>query len=48
MKQLLAQQEVQFPNLFKSLRSALQPLISKSKTGLEKRILETDQDDEDD
>lgn len=54
MKQLLAQQEVQFPNLFKSLRSALHPLISKSKTGLEKRDLgnevngENHDEDEDD
>ena len=39
MKQLLAQQEVLFPNLFQSLRSALKPLISKDKTGLEKRNL---------
>lgn len=47
MKQLLAHQEVLFPNLFQSLRTALHPLISKSKTGLEKRDLssgETDQD----
>ena len=39
MKQLLAHQEVLFPNLFQSLRSALHPLISKSKTGMEKRNL---------
>ncbi|XP_066919194.1 uncharacterized protein [Clytia hemisphaerica] len=37
MKQLLAHQEVLFPNLFQSLRSALHPLISKSKTGMEKK-----------
>ena len=36
MKQLLAQQEVLFPKLFKSLRAALYPLIAKSRTGLEK------------
>ena len=31
MKQLLAQQEVQFPRLFNSLQSALKPLISIDK-----------------
>ena len=39
MKQLLAQQEVLFPNLFKNLQAALYPLISKSETGLEKRVV---------
>lgn len=44
MKQLLAHQEVLFPNLFQSLRTALHPLISKSKTGLEKRDLKSEPD----
>ena len=38
MKQLLAQQEVLFPHLFESLRSALRPLYAISKTGLESRL----------
>ena len=56
MKQLLAQQEVLFPKLFKSLRAALHPLIAKSRTGLEKGVVdrgvknleEEDHDDDDD
>jgi len=44
MKQLLAQQEVLFPNLFQTLRSSLHPLISKAKTGMEKRNLGEDID----
>lgn len=35
MKQLLAQQEIIFPGLFWSLRSALHPLVAVPKTGLE-------------
>ncbi|XP_065058948.1 uncharacterized protein LOC135686606 [Rhopilema esculentum] len=34
-KQLLAQQEILFPNLFSSIQTALKPLFSKSRTGLE-------------
>jgi len=34
-KQLLAQQEILFPHLFASLRSALRPLISFRQTGEE-------------
>merc|ERR1719219_3349118 len=51
MKQLLAQQEVLFPKLFKSLRAALHPLIAKSRTGLEKGIVDRrsrETDDEED
>lgn len=38
MKQLLAAQEVKFPNLYQSLRNALLPLMSISETGLEDRL----------
>lgn len=37
MKQLLAAQEHMFPNIYNSLRSAMQPLISISQTGMEKQ-----------
>ncbi|XP_071445541.1 uncharacterized protein [Hetaerina americana] len=37
-KQLLAQQEILFPRLFWSLRSALHPLMSVRRTGVESRI----------
>lgn len=39
MKQVLAQQEVLFPDLFKSLKTALHPCLAKDKTGLEKRAI---------
>ncbi|KAL1459983.1 hypothetical protein WDU94_011925 [Cyamophila willieti] len=37
-KQLLAQQEILFPKLFSSLRSAIQPLISFRYTGVESKV----------
>ncbi|XP_046395677.1 uncharacterized protein LOC124162951 [Ischnura elegans] len=37
-KQLLAQQEILFPRLFWSLRSALHPLMSVRRTGVESRL----------
>eukprot|EP01135_Chromosphaera_perkinsii_P003530 Nk52_evm3s247 gene=Nk52_evmTU3s247 len=37
MKQLLASQEVLFPNLFPSLQRAMHPLYSKNKVGMEGR-----------
>uniref|UniRef100_A0A8D9FGV6 tRNA 2-thiocytidine biosynthesis protein TtcA n=1 Tax=Cacopsylla melanoneura TaxID=428564 RepID=A0A8D9FGV6_9HEMI len=37
-KQLLAQQEILFPKLFSSLRSAIQPLISFRYTGAESKV----------
>lgn len=51
MKQLLAQQEVLFPRMFESLRSAMRPLYSISRTGLESRLFgraAADDDDDDD
>jgi tRNA(Ile)-lysidine synthase TilS/MesJ len=39
MKQLLAQQEVQFPNLFSSLMSAIKPIISIDKTKISIKTL---------
>ena len=35
VKQLLAQQEILFPKLYLSLRSAMHPLMAISKTGME-------------
>lgn len=35
VKQLLAQQEILFPKVFVSLRSAIHPLISINRTGME-------------
>ena len=37
MKQLLAAQELLFPNLFQSLQTAMKPLMAKNRTGLEAR-----------
>ena len=37
MKQLLAAQEHMFPNIYNSLRSAMQPLMSITETGQEKQ-----------
>lgn len=37
MKQLLAAQEHMFPNVYNSLRSAMQPLMSITETGQEKQ-----------
>jgi hypothetical protein len=37
MKQLLAAQEHMFPNIYNSLRSAMQPLMAITETGLEKQ-----------
>ncbi|GIZ00751.1 tRNA-cytidine(32) 2-sulfurtransferase [Caerostris extrusa] len=39
MKQLLAAQEVQFPKLYRSLRTALLPLMAINLTGVENKIL---------
>ncbi|XP_062513772.1 uncharacterized protein LOC134189497 isoform X2 [Corticium candelabrum] len=36
-KQLLAAQEILFPNIYQSLLSAMKPLMSKNRTGLESR-----------
>ncbi|KAF0310154.1 tRNA-cytidine(32) 2-sulfurtransferase [Amphibalanus amphitrite] len=50
VKQLLAQQEVLFPRLFESLRSALRPLYAIPRTGLESRLFGravADEEDED-
>merc|ERR1712137_1167678 len=38
VKQLLAAQELLFPRLYHSLLSAMRPLMSKSRTGLERGI----------
>lgn len=38
MKQVLAQQEVLFPGLYWSLRSALHPVMAISKTGVESSV----------
>lgn len=38
MKQLLAAQEIKFPNLYQSLRNALYPLMSINATGIEDKL----------
>jgi tRNA(Ile)-lysidine synthase TilS/MesJ len=38
-KQLLAAQEILFPNLYQSFQSALKPLMSINRTGMESRLL---------
>lgn len=38
MKQVLAQQEVLFPGLYWSLRSALHPVMAISRTGVESTV----------
>eukprot|EP00794_Sanderia_malayensis_P006974 gene6974-7759_t len=45
-KQLLAHQEVLFPNLFSSIQTALKPLTSKNRTGLESNKNNADSFDE--
>eukprot|EP00112_Aurelia_sp_Birch-Aquarium-sp1_P009486 Seg208.7 transcript_id=Seg208.7/GoldUCD/mRNA.D3Y31 product=tRNA-cytidine protein_id=Seg208.7/GoldUCD/D3Y31 len=42
MKQLLANQEILFPNLFSSIQTSLKPLFSKNRTGLESSKNNTD------
>jgi len=37
VKQLLAQQELIYPNIYVSLRSAMQPLMAVNKTGMESK-----------
>ncbi len=37
VKQLLAAQEILFPNLFKSLQSALKPLMARKRTQIENK-----------
>ncbi|XP_071949812.1 uncharacterized protein [Antedon mediterranea] len=46
-KQLLATQELLFPRLYQSLATAMKPLMSKRKTGLEssRRLVEEEDDD---
>ncbi|GFU72466.1 tRNA-cytidine(32) 2-sulfurtransferase [Trichonephila clavipes] len=39
MKQLLAAQEIQFPNLYLSLKTAMYPLMAINLTGVENKIL---------
>ena len=39
MKQLLAAQEVMFPNLFHSLQSAIRPIMAINKTGVNVKSL---------
>ncbi|XP_054721621.1 uncharacterized protein LOC129231354 [Uloborus diversus] len=39
MKQLLASQEVQFPMLYRSLRTAMYPLMAINQTGIEDKLL---------
>jgi hypothetical protein len=37
VKQLLASQEILFPNLFKSIQSALKPLLARKRTQMENK-----------
>ncbi len=52
-KQLLAQQELLFPRLYWSLRSAMMPVMSINRTGIESRVFgnkargDNDGDDDD-
>ncbi|KAG8181065.1 hypothetical protein JTE90_014777 [Oedothorax gibbosus] len=39
VKQLLAAQEVQFPNLYRSLKTAMNPLMAINQTGVEDKLL---------
>jgi hypothetical protein len=43
VKQLLATQEILFPNLFKSIQSALKPLMARKRTQMENKESSTDE-----
>ncbi|XP_041473906.1 uncharacterized protein LOC121422784 [Lytechinus variegatus] len=47
VKQLLAAQELLFPRLYPSLQTALRPLMSKNKTGMESTLAKMKHDEDD-
>ncbi|XP_063961186.1 uncharacterized protein LOC129269590 [Lytechinus pictus] len=47
VKQLLAAQELLFPRLYSSLQTALRPLMSKNKTGMESTLAKMKHDEDD-